>query len=119
MASAATPVAPGGSERRICEASPAACGGWCCCRSQYCITMAMLAGPQPFLGCATNGTSSQRLRGCSGAAAACGTHTASDAISMAIAARMRATAATPGLTHGHDDENQRGNGDEDDQQIMI
>src|SRR5438270_12661964 len=41
----------------ICETSATGAFIFCCC-DQYCMTMAMLAAPQPSFGCLTNGTSS-------------------------------------------------------------
>src|SRR5262252_6418554 len=40
------------------SASAAGIGLRLCCRCQYCITMAMLAAPQPFFSCLIKGTSS-------------------------------------------------------------
>lgn len=47
----------------ISPASEALSGNRRCWRCQNCITMAMLAAPQPFFACFTNGTSSHTLDG--------------------------------------------------------
>src|SRR6185437_8877506 len=108
MSAARTPSRPGTSARNTSAASSLT--GACCCFCQYSMIMAILAGPQPFFCCAMNGTSSQMLRG----AAARATLQIASRTPAIIAHRT----AEPSM-HRYDDEDKRGDGDENDQQVTI
>src|SRR5205814_6286819 len=47
----------------MCAASALLSAEPCCWRNQYCMTMAMLAAPQPSFSCLMKGTSSQMAEG--------------------------------------------------------
>src|SRR6266849_6745089 len=82
-----------------------------CCCCQYCITMAMLAAPQPSFCCFTNGTSSQRLEGL----AAKSTPQTPSRTTVLI------TRGGMGLrsTHRDNDQNESGDGNYDDNQVAV
>src|SRR5260370_22775612 len=82
----------------------------CCC--QYCITMAMLAAPQPSFSCFTNGTSSQRLGG---------SPAKSTPQTPSIRTTVLITRGGMGLpsTRRHDDQNESCDGHYDDNQVAV
>ncbi len=84
------------------------------CRSQYCMTMAMLAAPQPSFCCGTNGTSSQRF---TTSAAGMGTEAARIALTMAAPIDLRSM-GWPSV-HRDNDKDESSDQDEDDQQVVV
>src|SRR5438874_6055863 len=79
------------------------------CLAQYCMTMAMLAAPQPSVGCFTNGTSS---------------HTASLALSRMPSSKetnvgARTRRILKDLSNGDDDQDQNGNPNNNKDKIAI
>src|SRR5579871_1414032 len=78
-----------------------------CCFCQYCMTMAMLAAPQPSFSCLTKGTSS---------------HTPGPSAASARPQRQSATRnffIGPGLAESHDQQDQHRNANQDEQQIAV
>src|SRR5919204_5779698 len=87
--------------------SPAACPACC---SQYCITMATLAEPQPSFCCFTKGTSSQTP----GGSAASSTLQRHKHATSALGERRSILSADC-----HDDQDQRRNTQDNDEQVPI
>src|SRR5262249_43850843 len=83
-----------------------------CCFCQYCMTMAMLAAPQPSFSCFTNGTSSQTPAPC---------------VAKAMPQRHnniehlcgRPRTIQPRLTNSNDDQNQRNDGQDNQDQVAL
>src|SRR5579864_2610345 len=85
----------------------ASTSGLCCCLDQYCITMAMLAAPQPSFSCLTNGTSS---------------HTPGPSAASITPQRQRAANnffITAPLAHGHDDQDEGRNSHDNPDQVAV
>src|SRR5438309_7354271 len=90
--------------------------GRACCLSQYCMTIAMLAAPQPSFSCFTNGTSSQMPEG----SAAKTTPAKSVPPTHSINTRIRITRDMGSLSaHRDNNQNQRGDDDQDDNQVPV
>src|SRR6266850_4782247 len=96
---------------RMLAASALSVGAFPCCCSQYCMTMATLAAPQPSFSCFTNGTSSQAP-----AASAASSVPQLASRSMTTVAARRSTAA---LANRNNDENHNSDDDEDDDQVAL
>src|SRR5215831_8371295 len=83
-----------------------------CCFCQYCITMAMLAAPQPSFSCFTNGTSSQTPAPC---------------VAKAMPQRHnniehlcgKPRTIRPRLANSNDDQNQRNDGQDNQDQVAL
>src|SRR6266851_4051554 len=82
-----------------------------CCSCQYCITIAMLAAPQPSFSCFTNGTSSQTPEG-SAAKSTPPTHSIRTIVPMTRGI---------GLLSAHRDnkQNQASDDDQDNNQVPV
>src|SRR5580765_2026219 len=95
---------------RLASALPSE--GCPCWRSQYCMTMAMLAAPQASFSCLTKGTSSQMP----GASAA---HNKLQRHSDAVSVLLTCNDMGPTLSHSDNDQNQRCDGQDDNDQIPV
>src|SRR5581483_2655404 len=100
------------SARWISLGSDSASAGLACCLSQYCITMAMLAAPHASFSCCTKGTSSQRPAG--SAANSTPQRHSNTMILFGVLRSMK-----PDLTDGDNDKNQRGNGQDNQDQVPV
>src|SRR5262249_25614987 len=83
-----------------------------CCFCQYCMTMAMLAAPQPSFSCFTNGTSSQMPELCAATAMPQRHNNIAHLCGKPRAIRSR-------LANSNDDQNQRNDGQDNQDQVAL
>src|SRR6478672_6680359 len=100
------------SRRWIRSASEASFAAWPCCACQYCITMAMLAAPQPSFSCFTKGTSSQMP----GRSAANNMPQTPSSTTTILTGRLNIGEVLP---DSNNDQDERGNGYQNNDQIAI
>src|ERR1700730_8539202 len=99
------------SVRWIWDASEAPFTGWPCWACQYCITMAMLAAPQPSFSCFTKGTSSQTP----GKSAANSEPQAPSSRTVTLTMRLNMLK----LSDRNNNQDERGDGHKNDNQVAI